>query len=183
MNKAIKYRLYPNEEQKQKFAQTFGCCRKVWNLMLADKKAVAASSLESNITGLFNQFNPETLMNNFNAQLQTPGISKQVQEQIPQIVAKWQAKPAEVQKTVDDLQKSVNDIVNFDFNSVQNNPLKIKEFIENLDSTYKNIDKVKNDANGVLKSFNADIAEADGLRKTVQNAVTHDMNFANSEIA
>ncbi len=150
--------------------------------LIAEKKATAASSLESNITGLFNQLNPETLMQNFAAQLQTPAVSKQVQEQVPQIVAKWQAKPAEVQKTVNDLQKSVNDIVNFDFNSVQNNPLKIKEFIENLDSTYKNIDKVKNDANGVLKSFNADIAEADGLRKTVQNAVTHDMNFANSEI-
>lgn len=37
MNKAIKYRLYPNEEQKQKFVQTFGCCRKIWNLMLSDK--------------------------------------------------------------------------------------------------------------------------------------------------
>ena len=149
---------------------------------LSDKKAVAADSLQKNITGLFNQFNPETLMQNYAAQLQTPAISTQVQEQIPQIVAKWQAKPAEVQKTVDELQKSVNEIMAFDFSSVQNNPLKIKEFIESLDSTYKNIDKVKNDANGVLNSFNADIAEADGLRKTVQNAVTHDMNFANSEI-
>lgn len=149
---------------------------------LADKKQLAAGSLEKNITGLFNQFNPETLMQNFSAQLQTPAISKQVQEQVPQIVAKWQAKPAEVQKTVEDLQKSVNEIVSFDFNSVQNNPLKIKEFIETLDSTYKNIDKVKNDANGVLNSFNADIAEADGLRKSVQSAVSHDMNFANSEI-
>ena len=150
--------------------------------ILADKKATAANSLEQNITGLFSALNPETLMQNFAAQLQTPEISKQVQEQVPQIVAKWQAKPAEIQKTVDDLQKSVNDIMAFDYNSVQNNPLKIKEFIETLDSTYKNIDKVKNDASGVLNSFNADIAEADGLRKTVQNAVTHDMNFANSEI-
>ena len=150
--------------------------------IIADKKATAASSLESNITGLFNQLNPETLMNNFAAQLQTPAVSKQVQEQVPQIVAKWQAKPAEVQQTVDSLQKSVNEIMSFDFNSVQNNPLKIKEFIENIDSTKKNLEKVKNDANGVLKSFNADVAEADGLRKTVQNAVTHDMNFANSEI-
>ena len=149
---------------------------------LSDKKAVAANSLEKNITGLFNQFNPETLMQNYAAQLQTPAISKQVQEQIPQIVAKWQAKPAEVQKTVDELQKSVNEIMSFDYSAVQNNPLKIKEFIESLDATYKNIEKVKNDANGVLNSFNADIAEADGLRKTVQNAVTHDMNFANSEI-
>lgn len=37
MNKAIKYRLYPTESQKVIFAQTFGCCRKIYNLMLTDK--------------------------------------------------------------------------------------------------------------------------------------------------
>ena len=150
--------------------------------VLAEKKAVAANSLEQNITGLFNQFNPETLMQTYYSQLQTPAISQQVQEQVPQIIAKWQAKPAEIQQTVDELQKAVNDIVSFDFNSVQSNPLKIKEFIETIDSTKKNIEKVKSDANGVLNSFNSDIAEADKLRKSVQGAVTHDMNFANSEI-
>lgn len=36
-NKAIKYRLYPTTEQIIMFAKTFGCCRKVYNLMLADK--------------------------------------------------------------------------------------------------------------------------------------------------
>ena len=38
MNRAIKYRIYPTPEQKILFAKTFGSCRKVWNLMLADKK-------------------------------------------------------------------------------------------------------------------------------------------------
>lgn len=37
MNKAIKYRLYPTKEQEELFTKTFGCCRKIWNLMLADK--------------------------------------------------------------------------------------------------------------------------------------------------
>ena len=37
MNRAIKYRVYPTTEQCVMFAKTFGCCRKVWNLMLADK--------------------------------------------------------------------------------------------------------------------------------------------------
>lgn len=37
MNKAIKYRLYPTKEQAIFFAKTFGCCRKVYNLMLADR--------------------------------------------------------------------------------------------------------------------------------------------------
>lgn len=36
-NKAIKYRLYPTTKQQILFAKTFGCCRKVYNLMLADK--------------------------------------------------------------------------------------------------------------------------------------------------
>lgn len=35
--KSYKFRLYPNEEQKQFFAKTFGCSRAIWNMMLADK--------------------------------------------------------------------------------------------------------------------------------------------------
>lgn len=36
-NRAIKYRIYPTTEQCVMFAKTFGCCRKVYNLMLSDK--------------------------------------------------------------------------------------------------------------------------------------------------
>ena len=36
-NKAIKYRVYPTAEQNIMFSKTFGCCRKVYNLMLSDK--------------------------------------------------------------------------------------------------------------------------------------------------
>ncbi|MDD3417560.1 MAG: RNA-guided endonuclease TnpB family protein [Lachnospiraceae bacterium] len=37
MNKAYKYRIYPNQEQKVLLLKTFGCCRFVWNKMLSDK--------------------------------------------------------------------------------------------------------------------------------------------------
>lgn len=37
MNKSIKYRLCPNKEQQILFIKTFGCCRKVYNLMLESK--------------------------------------------------------------------------------------------------------------------------------------------------
>jgi len=35
--KSYKFRLYPNIEQKEMFAKTFGCARAIWNMMLADK--------------------------------------------------------------------------------------------------------------------------------------------------
>ena len=37
MLKAYKYRIYPNLEQQEYFAKTFGCCRFIYNKMLADK--------------------------------------------------------------------------------------------------------------------------------------------------
>lgn len=36
-NKAYKFRLYPNAEQQELFAKTFGCVRFIYNKMLADK--------------------------------------------------------------------------------------------------------------------------------------------------
>ena len=37
MNKAYKFRIYPNNEQKIMFAKTFGCVRFIYNRMLSDK--------------------------------------------------------------------------------------------------------------------------------------------------
>jgi putative transposase len=39
MNKAFKFRLYPNAEQRVLLAKTFGCVRFIYNRMLADKIA------------------------------------------------------------------------------------------------------------------------------------------------
>ena len=37
MNKAYKFRIYPNEKQKILIAKTFGCVRFIYNKMLGDK--------------------------------------------------------------------------------------------------------------------------------------------------
>ena len=37
MNKAYKFRIYPDEEQKILIAKTFGCVRFIYNKMLGDK--------------------------------------------------------------------------------------------------------------------------------------------------
>ena len=51
MNKAIKYRIYPNNDQNILIQKTFGCVRKVWNLMLSDKKeSYAKDKTFANVT-------------------------------------------------------------------------------------------------------------------------------------
>ena len=58
-NKAIKYRPYPTEEQATLFLKTFGCCRKVYNLMLSAK-------IESyKLTGKFITVTPAIYKNDY----------------------------------------------------------------------------------------------------------------------
>ena len=59
MNKAIKYRVYPTTEQSIMFAKTFGCCRKVYNLMLSDKIEVYKA------TGKFPTVTPAKYKNDY----------------------------------------------------------------------------------------------------------------------
>ena len=37
-HRAYKFRLYPDRQQEALFHKTFGCCRFLYNRMLADKK-------------------------------------------------------------------------------------------------------------------------------------------------
>ena len=37
MNRAMRFRIEPNKEQKELFAKTFGCCRFLYNRMLSDR--------------------------------------------------------------------------------------------------------------------------------------------------
>lgn len=47
MEKAYKYRIYPNEKQKELIAQIFGCCRFVYNKYLAQKIELYQTNKES----------------------------------------------------------------------------------------------------------------------------------------
>ena len=45
MEKAYKYRIYPNKKQKEIIAKTFGCCRFVYNTYLAKRIEMILSIL------------------------------------------------------------------------------------------------------------------------------------------
>ena len=52
MEKAYKFRIYPNKKQREIIAKTFGCCRFVYNYYLAKKIALYKTS---NTTLTYNQ--------------------------------------------------------------------------------------------------------------------------------
>ncbi|WP_071803459.1 helix-turn-helix domain-containing protein, partial [Couchioplanes caeruleus] len=49
-NKAYKYKIYPNVNQKKYFSKVFGCVRFLYNKMLSDKKDYYEKNKQSLIT-------------------------------------------------------------------------------------------------------------------------------------
>ena len=47
MEKAYKYRIYPNKKQKELIAKTFGCCRFIYNVYLAKRIKIYEESKKS----------------------------------------------------------------------------------------------------------------------------------------
>ena len=65
MNKAYKFRIYPDEEQKILISKTFGCVRFIYNKMLGDKTeyewlkevdSLALANAQMNLQDAYNNF-------------------------------------------------------------------------------------------------------------------------------
>ena len=69
MNKAYKFRIYPNGEQRNLFAKTFGCVCFVYNRMLADKIAKKKSVTPAKYKEEFEWLKEEDSLALCNAQL------------------------------------------------------------------------------------------------------------------
>ena len=56
INRAIKYRIYPNEDQKDLINKTFGCVRKVYNMGLELQQGLHTADMKSMSRNELNQF-------------------------------------------------------------------------------------------------------------------------------
>ena len=54
MEKAYRYRIYPNKKQKEIIAKTFGCCRFVYNTYLAKRIEMYETTTEKYTAGRAN---------------------------------------------------------------------------------------------------------------------------------
>ena len=149
---------------------------------LESKKDAAMGTLKDSVSGLFDQYNPEKIMKDCQEQLQTPAISKQVQEEAKALAEKYKSKPDEIKAKLETVQKSSEAITSLDVDSLQSNPTKIKEALETINSLKSNLDSLKNDADTALKDIQSDINGVGGLTTQLQNAITNDKGIVEAQI-
>ena len=149
---------------------------------LESKKDAVMGTLKESISGLFDQYNPEKILKDCQDQMQTPKVSKEVQEQAKALTEKYKAKPDEIKAKLDTVKTSADAITNLDVNSLQSNPAKIKEALESANNLKSNLESLKRDADTVLNEVQSDINGVGGLATQIQDAITNDKNLVQTQI-
>ena len=175
-------RLKKIEEKKAKKAAKEAKKTNSTNVMVSLKdKVVNLTTTE--ISSLFEQYNPQTIIENCYSQLETPKISEDVKNQITKINETWQKTPENLNTKVNSVKNSVNQAVNYDFSSIKNNPTKIKEALEIINNAISEVDSLKNETSKITNDFKSQTSEVADLSKKLTNAITHDKNLATEEIS
>lgn len=170
------------KKEKQAKKQAKQNEKSAFMLSLDSKKDAAMGTLKDSVSGLFDQYNPETILKEVQNNLQTPEVSKKVQEQAKALVDKYKSKPDEIKTKLEKVQASAQTLTNLDVNSLQSNPAKIKEALESANSLKTNLESLKNDANTALKDVQNDINGAGGLATQLQNAINNDKGLVEKQI-
>jgi uncharacterized protein (TIGR03545 family) len=149
---------------------------------LESKKDAAMGTLKDSISGLFDQYNPETILKECQDQMQTPKVSKEIQEQAQALTQKYKAKPDEIKAKLETVKASSDTVMNLDVNALQSNPTKIKEALEAVNNLKTNLDSLKKDADTVLKEVQADVNGVGGLATQLQNAINNDKGIVQAQV-
>lgn len=138
--------------------------------------------LKDSISGIFAQYNPETLLANFYDQLSSPEVAKEVENQLSIIIPAWKLVPdeitASVTKAIDDSKAAVN----FDWASVKSDPTKLKNGIELVSDALKNIETLQAQTEKTVSMLRTDANTVSSLANKVKNAVSADYSLVSSEI-
>lgn len=135
------------------------------------------------ISSLFEQYNPQTIIENCYTQLETPKMSEDVKNQIAKINDEWKKTPETLTTKIDSVKTSVNAITNYDFSSIQNNSTKIKEALETINSAITEVNSLKEETTKVANNLKNQANEVSVLSKKLTDAITHDKNLAQDEIS
>ena len=147
------------------------------------KKDAAVGTLKDSISGMFNQYNPETILKECQEQMQTQKVAKEVQDEAKALAEKYTGKPDEIKSKFETVKASSDTVLNLDVNSLQSNPAKIKEALQAVNNLKTNLDSLKKDADTVLNEVQSDINGATGLSTKLQNAIANDKGIIDSQIS
>lgn len=152
------------------------------NTFLAEKRDELLNVAEEELKKILEAYNPQTLLTEVQDELQSPKTALDITSEVKAKVEKWQAKPAEIEKKINDVTASVNAVIKTNWGGI-NDLTKVKNAL----TTLKNCEKEIKSANDLITATTKDMETDTKLIKTyttkLQTSITADKALVTKKVA
>lgn len=156
------------EELEQKITQTL-------------KEQTGLDVSKEGITTMLSKINPQTMINGFYDQMQSPKVLKDLEPQTQSIVNSWNVTSKEISTNVNAFTSKAQVLITTDINNIKD--------INQLRALFDSLTTIKDEANNMKTSMEkatnqlkTDAETIKNIATSVQNAIQNDMNLVNNEI-
>jgi len=169
----IKKKVKKEKKKKEKQSSSFADNKMAQDLL---KKS------QNSLTSIFEDYNPETIINSLQDSLQSPVVAQEAQDLVQNLIEKWQKEPEEVQKYVNEVTDIVNTVNKIDWKKL-NDPIKIKALIETVDNSIKTANSIVDKTNSIAQNLQNDSRAVQELSKDITAAISNDKKVINTELS
>ena len=141
-----------------------------------------AGVVKNSVSEIFAQYDPETLVKNFYDQLTIPGLAKDIESQMNVLIPAWKEVPDQLSASVNKVMADGQAAANFDWESVQSDPTKIRDGIASIRSAVESATALYNETEQTMNMLQRDVNTVQSLADQAQRAVTADFNLVSGEI-
>ena len=141
-----------------------------------------AGVVKNSVSEIFAQYEPETLVKNFYDQLTIPGLAKDIESQMNVLIPAWKEMPDQLSASVNKVMADGQAAANFDWESVQSDPTKIRDGIASIRSAVESATALYNETEQTMNMLQRDVNTVQSLADQAQRAVTDDYNLVSGEI-
>lgn len=141
-----------------------------------------ADVVKNSVSEIFAQYDPETLVKNFYDQLTIPELAKDIESQMNVLIPAWREVPDQLTASVNKVMADGQAAANFDWNSIQSDPTKIRDGIVSIKSAVESATALYNETEQTMNMLQRDVNTVQSLADQAQRAVTADFNLVSGEI-
>lgn len=148
-------------------------------MKVAQEKLTVAAQNE--LRSMFDKFNPENILSDMQYSLKSPELAKTLTKDVQEKVEKWAAVPGQIEKDYNEFSKSVETVLNTDWNNITD-LVQIKNTIDAITKSINDGKALSETVNHTINEVKADSMLVKTYGEQVAQAVTEDANLVDNKI-
>ena len=136
---------------------------------------------QASLNTMFSDYNPENIYKNMESALKSPESAERIQKETEALIDRWKNEPEEIKNYVNQIQALLDQVNGIDWQSM-NDPVKIREVIEIVNSGIKSGNQIAEKSQSVMKEIEKDTMTVKAYSKEISDALASDKKIIESEI-